>query len=175
MRLGGLALIIGGAAFPFALLAQHAAAPIPSHVSPPVSHVSSGPSAGIHTSSTPSSRAPAATSATRAQASHAHVQTARDPIATGVKEKGVPHSVAHPSPESRGLFSLFRRHGPGQEGSQSKCKHGRCSDNCTSTARVPATAKVAPAPEPSKARLGCRVVAVNNPTVPCNPMAPCCP
>jgi len=185
MRLWGLAVVTGGFLFPFALFAQHTAAPIPSHISPPVSHVPSGPShaspavshvssgppAGIHTSSVPSSRTPA----TRAQGSHAHAQTARDLKATGLKEKGASQSVASSSSERRGLFSLLRRRVPGQEGSQSKCKHGGCSDNGTATARVAPTAEVAPAPEPSKARSGCTVVAVNNPAVPCNLMAPCCP
>jgi hypothetical protein len=174
MRLWGLAAVTGVFLFPFALLAQHTAAPLPSHISPAVSHVSSGTSAGIHTSSVPSSRTLGATPATRAQGSHAHAQTARDPKATGMKEKGVSQSDANSSSERRGLFSLLRKRVAGQ-GSQSKCKHGRCSDNGTATARVAATAEGAPAPEPFKARLGCTVVAVNNPAVPCNPMAPCCP
>lgn len=175
MRLWGLAVVTGGFLFPFVLLAQHTAAPIPSHVSPPVSHVTPGPSAGIHTSSVPSSRTLGATPATRAQGSNAHAQTARDLKATGVREKGVSQSVASSSSERRGLFSLLRRRVPVQEGSQNKCKHGRCSDNGIATARVTPTAEVAPAPEPSRARSGCTVLAVNNPAVPCNPMAPCCP
>jgi hypothetical protein len=175
MQLWGLAILTGGVLFPFALLAQHTAAPIPSHVSPAVSHVSSGPSARIHPSSGPSSRTLGGTPASRAQGSHTNAQTARNQKATGVKETGVSQSVRNSSSERRGLFSLLRKRGPGQGGSQSRCKHGRCSNNGTATDRVAATAEIVPAPEPSKTRLGCTVVAVNNPAVPCNPMAPCCP
>ena len=170
MRLRGLAVVTGGFLFPFALLAQHTTAPIPSHVSPAVSHVSSAPSAGIHASSVPSSRTQGATPATRAQGSYAHAQKARNPKATGVKEKGVSQSVASSSSGRGGLFSRLRKRLPGRQ-----CKHARCSDNRTATARVAATAEINPAAEPSKARLSCTVVAVNNPAVPCNPMAPCCP
>lgn len=174
MRLRGLAVVTGGILFPFILLAQHTVAPAPVpapvHVSPPVVHVPAAPSAGIHTSTIPPARTPGATPATGTQSSHTHAGTARDPQATRVRDKVASQSVANSSYERRGIFSLLRRHGPLQEGLQSNCKHGRCSSNGTSFAPV-AVAEVGPA----KARLGCTVVSVNDPAVPCNPLAPCCP
>lgn len=174
MRLWGLAVAAGQFLFPFALLAQHTAAPAPSHVSPAVSHVSSSPSAGIHTSSIPSSLSVGARPATRAEGLHTYAQTARAPKATRVKDKGLSQSVANSSSERRGLFHFLRRRGPAQAGLQSRCKHGRCSiNNASSPTRVAATAKVAPGR--FEARSGCTVVPTANPAVPCNALAPCCP
>ena len=184
MRFWGPAVVTGAFLFPFTLFAQHTAAPAPSHVAPThitpihvtptISHVSSVPSAVSHVSSNPSSRTSGAASPTAARGSHTTPKNARDPKAATVKERELSKSVRNTRSEKRGSFSLLSKREPLQGDLRTKCKRGHCSTK-DSVAR---NQSVSPAPAdtaPSEAHLGCVVVALANPAVPCNVFSPCCP
>lgn len=164
MQFWRLVVVTGTFLLPSSLLAQHAVAP-----APPVSHISSTPSAGIHSSSVPTSRTPGATSVAGGQGSHTAAQPAHDPKATSVKFEEVSHAASTSSSERRGLFSFLRKRGPIPSNSGNNCKNGQCSAKNS----TPAANLVAPAH--TEARLGCYVVPVNNPAIPCNSLTPCCP
>ncbi len=167
MQLWNFALVTGAFLFPTALFAQHTAAAAPSHVSPTVTHVSSTPSAVPHVSSNPSTRISGATSPTGSRGLQATARTARDPKATSAKDKEQPHSVA--SSERRGLFAFLRGRKPSPADLRNNCKHGRCETNNSIAKTQGATLA------PFEAHVGCTVVPVLNPAVPCNPFSPCCP
>lgn len=168
MKLWSLALA-AGTLLPSALVAQHTVAPAPPVVAA-VSHVSSPtPSASIHASSVPSSRTPGAPSLAGGQGTHTTSQPARDQQATSVKFDERSHAAAKSTFERRGLLSFLRKREPISSDSRNNCKNGSCLAKRT----MPPVPSAAPAR--TEARIGCNVVPVNNPGVPCNPLAPCCP
>jgi hypothetical protein len=145
MRIWGLAVLTGGFLFPLALFAQHLPTPTPSPA-----HVT----APVTHVSSPSSTGVRASSASQS----------RIPAASAASSSNT---------QIRGPFSFLRRHEPISAASQSKCKDAHCSTNNT-TAPTP-MAHAAAHPAPVAANVGCRIVPVNNPAVPCNALAPCCP
>jgi hypothetical protein len=161
MRFLDVAVAAASSLVPIAVVAQHTPTSIPSpppvvnHVPPatPVAvrvPVVSSPMAGPHVASAP--QAPPSRTTTRMQrASIANVK----PAST---------SVSNPNSEHRGLFSFLRK-----SERDDTCKGARCSQPVNAAPQLPATSP--PLPNVRE----CRVVPVNNPAVPCNPVAPCCP
>jgi hypothetical protein len=153
---------------PVTLCAQHTASPAPAHVAPIVSHVST-PAPSSHVTSTPTTRTPGATSPS---SGHAIARANHVPKAPTVKNGEMAKSVTNTKPEKRGLFSLLRRRQPLQADLRTKCKKSQCSINHPIAQNQTVAAAV---PVPSEARLGCNVVPVPDPAIPCNVLSPCCP
>jgi hypothetical protein len=169
MRHWGLAVANAAFLAPLALFAQHTSPPAPSHASATVSHISSTPSAGIHGSGSASSRTHGAASSTGTPGSRTGARTTRASQASSVKDKEPTKSLVKSSSERHGLFSFLRRHQPVQADMRNKRKRGRVSASNS----IAPTQRAAVAP--TEARLGCTVVPVDKPGVPCNALSPCCP
>jgi hypothetical protein len=145
-----------------AVIAQHSAAPSPSHTNPVVSHVSPTPSAGLHSSGVSSAHTVGATSRTgAAQASPAVLK--ENMLSAGrTKDTRLPVSATNAQPLQTHHFLFLRRHKP------DKSKN---SNRPLAPSVAAAPLPVAPSPH-----IGCTVVEVPlNRGIPCNPLAPCCP
>lgn len=165
MRLWAVATVAGAFLLPLALLAQHAAAPAPAHIAQTVTHTSATPSVAARVSSIPSTRVSSGTSPTSSHGFHGTGRT-NDPRGTIAKDDKQPKPVSNAKPEKRGFFSLLRK----RQHSQTDLRNRRKRNPSSASNSLAQDQTVVP-----PKRLGCRVVPVPNPGVPCNMLSPCCP
>jgi hypothetical protein len=146
---------------PLAGFAQHSAAPAPAHVSATASHISSAPSAGVHTPGI--SRNPGAPSPS---GGHAVAKASPKPNTPHANHKTLLEPSANSRAQNPGLFAFVHR------GKHDKCKHG-CGVPSPSGTMISQADTVTPVA--SEAHVGCRILPVPNSGIPCNPFSPCCP
>ena len=148
---------------PLAVFAQHSAAPV--HVTPISSHITS-PSASVHSSGISSSRSGGTISRTGPQGSPApkgkhELNTAR------ADDSNLSKSSSDSLAQKPGVFSFLHKR-------PNRCTHGACK-----AAPSPSKTLFRPAPAITpiafERPVGCTIVPVFNPGIPCNPYAPCCP
>jgi hypothetical protein len=159
MRL--LSLIAAGTVFvaPASLFAQRPAAPPPTITTPIAVHISPPTSTGIHSFNPSPAHSPVVTSLTGTQAQHAAARTDFKSGAQRSSDNRLSTSAANSQPAKLGLFAFLHRR-----------KH-------IPVAPTPATSLLQPSATPLalETHVGCRVIPVPNPAIPCNIYSPCCP
>jgi hypothetical protein len=164
MRLLGL---VAAAVFvvPVALFAQHStAAPTPSIAAPIAVHISSPPppaAAGIHSFNTTPAHSPGVTSPA-GTGIHELARTSSKVSGQRASDHGSSASSANSQSAKPGIFAFLHRHKP--------IKRNAGAPTPSTTLIHPAVAPLA-----SEKNVGCTVVAVPNPGIPCNMYSPCCP
>jgi hypothetical protein len=164
MRLLGLVAVPAVFLLPLSVFAQHSAAPASVPSIPIASHTPAAISPVTHSPGIPHSpgtisgtgaqgpRAVALRSSSKLDGSHANDRSQLQPSTNSRPQKAGFLSFLHWRPD--------------------KCRHGSCAPPPSSGL---ISQSYAFPPVDSEVRVGCRVVPIANPAIPCNMFSPCCP
>lgn len=164
MRLFGLVAAPAVFLLPLTVFAQHSAAPASVPSIPIASHTLSAISPVTH--SPVIAHSPGTTSGTGTQGPRAVALRSSSKLnGSHADDRSLLKPSTNSRPQKAGFFSFIHRR-------PNKCRHGSCAASPSSSL---ITQSYAFPRMDSEVRVGCRVVPIANPAIPCNMFSPCCP